>query len=57
VTYKPGDRVPETAIYWCSVCKRPERFLAGQAFPPCPNLCGRGRWEPVRLEPTASRQH
>ncbi|HXG33168.1 MAG TPA: hypothetical protein VNJ11_07380 [Bryobacteraceae bacterium] len=49
--------MPETAIYWCSVCKRPERFLAGQQFPPCPNLCGRGRWELVRLEPPASEQH
>lgn len=56
MTYKPGQPVPETGIYWCSVCKRPERFRAGQQFPPCPNLCGRGRWELVRPEPDSAPQ-
>ena len=50
MTYKPGIQVPATGIYWCSVCKRPERFTEAQEFPPCKNMCGRGRWEPVKMD-------
>jgi hypothetical protein len=47
MTYKPGTKVPETAIYWCSVCKLPSKFQAGEEFPECSNMCGKCRWEPV----------
>jgi len=45
MTYKPGSPVPESGIYWCTVCKLPARLNAGQTFPECENMCGRGRWE------------
>lgn len=53
----PGDTVPATGIYWCSVCKLPAQFTGGERFPACKNMCGRGAWvlvqengdpEPVR---------
>ena len=47
MTYNPGAIVPDTGIYWCTVCKLPEAFTAGQQFPGCRNLCGRGLWELV----------
>ena len=45
MTYRPGATVPETGIYWCSVCKTPASFNKGQEFPECRNMCGRGHWE------------
>ncbi len=48
---RPGAVVPSTGIYWCTVCKTPERFLEGQQFPECRNLCGRGLWEKVEDDP------
>lgn len=56
MTYKPGTKAPSTGIYWCSVCKRPERFTEGQDLPSCKNLCGRGRWELVRPDGTAEKK-
>jgi hypothetical protein len=47
MNHRPGAIVPVTGIYWCSVCKTPQRFSEQQEFPPCPNLCGRGLWELV----------
>jgi hypothetical protein len=44
---RPGEPVPASGIYWCSVCKTPQRFEAKQEFPTCPNLCGKGHWELV----------
>ncbi len=55
MTHKPGTPVPQTGIYWCSVCKKPERFTEGQQFPSCKNLCGRGRWEPVKVDEQKDR--
>jgi hypothetical protein len=48
---RPGTTVPATGIYWCSVCKTPEQFHAGQTFPQCKNMCGRGTWELVKKDP------
>ncbi len=47
MTYPVGAKVTTDGIYWCTVCKSPERFDAGQQFPECKNMCGRGRWELV----------
>jgi len=47
MNHRPGAIVPVTGIYWCSVCKTPQRFTERQEFPPCPNMCGRGLWELV----------
>ncbi len=47
MTYRPGVTAPKTGIYWCTVCKLPERFASGQQFPECSNMCGRGQWELV----------
>ena len=44
---RPGATVPVTGIYWCTVCKLPEEFTAGQPFPECKNMCGRGLWHLV----------
>ncbi len=45
MTYPPGANAPTDGIYWCTVCKLPEKFKAGQDLPECRNMCGRGRWE------------
>ncbi len=50
MAYKPGTQAPQTGMYWCSVCKLPVRFEAGQTLPMCKNKCGRGSWELVRAE-------
>lgn len=50
MNHKPGTAAPVTGIYWCSVCKTPARFTAGEALPECPNFCGRGMWELVEKE-------
>jgi len=44
----PGTAAPQSGIYWCSVCKTPVQFKAGEILPVCKNLCGRGNWEFVR---------
>jgi hypothetical protein len=54
MTYKPGSTVPATGIYWCSVCKTPGEFTVGREFPECPNMCSRGRWEEVKIEPESN---
>jgi hypothetical protein len=48
--HRPGVIVPVTGIYWCTVCKTPQRFEEKEEFPGCPNLCGRGLWELVQIE-------
>jgi hypothetical protein len=50
MTHHPGSTVPTTGIYWCTVCKLPDHFTAGQEFPTCKNMCGRGNWELVQVE-------
>ena len=45
---KPGDKAEQAGIYWCSVCKTPVQFKAGDTLPTCKNKCGRGHWEFVR---------
>ena len=50
MTHHPGATVPATGIYWCTVCKTPERFTEGQQFPECRNLCGRGHWQLVEKQ-------
>ncbi len=47
MNYKVGTKVPQTGIYWCTVCKLPARFSEGQDFPACQNMCGRGMWHLV----------
>lgn len=42
---KPGVAAPQSGIYWCSVCKLPGQFAAGQVLPECRNKCGRGGWD------------
>ncbi len=48
MSHKPGTEAPQTGYYWCSVCKTPQMFNAGQTLPQCKNQCGRGTWEFVR---------
>ncbi len=50
MTCKPGTTAPTTGIFWCSVCKTPQRFTEGQPLPECPNMCGRGSWELVEKD-------
>ena len=50
MNYRPETAVPANGIYWCTVCKTPARFTAGQVFPECPNMCGRGLWTLVEGE-------
>ncbi len=50
MAFKPGTTAPQSGIYWCTVCKLPARFEAGQALPTCRNKCGRGNWELVKAE-------
>lgn len=45
---KPGTTAPQTGVYWCSVCKLPGKFEAGQVLPECRNKCGRGGWDFVQ---------
>lgn len=47
MNHRPGATVPVTGIYWCTVCKTPRQFTAGQPFPECGNMCGRGLWQLV----------
>jgi hypothetical protein len=47
MTHRPGTTIPTTGIYWCTVCKLPDRFTAGDQFPECKNMCGRGSWQLV----------
>lgn len=56
MSHRPGAVAPETGIYWCTVCKTPQRFTAGQEFPECRNLCGRGLWELVEEENGPTRK-
>ncbi len=46
--FKPGEAIPQTGVYWCSVCKFPVILQLGQTFPECRNKCGRGHWEFIR---------
>ena len=50
MNHRPGATVPVTGIYWCTVCKLPEEFTAGQSFPECQNMCGRGLWHLVEAQ-------
>lgn len=52
MNYKPGAKVPQTGVYWCSVCKLPAQFRKDEDFPECRNMCGRGLWQLVRAETT-----
>jgi hypothetical protein len=48
MSQKPGTQAEQSGFYWCSVCKLPAKFEAGQTLPVCKNKCGRGAWEFVR---------
>ena len=48
MNHKSGAEVPQTGVYWCTVCKKPARFEKGKRFPECENLCGRGYWQLVK---------
>ena len=48
MNHKHGTEVPADGVYWCTVCKRPERFEKGRQFPECKNMCGRGYWQLVK---------
>ncbi len=50
MAFLPGTEAPQSGIYWCSVCKTPAQFKAGEPLPTCKNMCGRGRWEFVKGE-------
>jgi phosphoglycolate phosphatase len=53
---RPGANVTTSGIYWCTVCKLPQTFTAGEAFPECRNMCGRGMWQLIeKLDEDASR--
>jgi hypothetical protein len=56
MTHRPGTTVPATGIYWCSVCKLPQRFNAEETFSDCPNMCGRGAWELVERDEEETTQ-
>ena len=47
MNHRPNTTVSTTGIYWCTVCKLPRKFVAGQHFAECANMCGRGLWELV----------
>jgi hypothetical protein len=47
MNYRPTTEAPVSGIYWCTVCKTPKQFTAGQTLPACENLCGRGLWQLV----------
>ncbi len=34
MSFSPGTAAPQSGIYWCSVCKTPAQFKAGESFPP-----------------------
>ena len=46
--HKAGSVAPLSGYYWCSVCKAPAHFEAGDRLPHCPNKCAKGDWEYVR---------
>ena len=48
MAHDPGSTAPQTGIYWCSVCKLPVQFKAGETLPVCKNLCGRGKSTPTQ---------
>lgn len=48
--FKIGTEVPESGIYWCTVCMTPDRFEKGQTFRDCKNLCGKCHWELVEKD-------
>jgi hypothetical protein len=50
MNHHPGSEVPATGIYWCTVCKLPRKFSAGERFGECPNLCARGLWQLVERQ-------
>jgi phosphoglycolate phosphatase len=53
---RPGAAVTVSGIYWCTVCKLPQTYVAGAQFPECPNMCARGTWQLIeRLEEDPSR--
>ena len=56
MNYKPGTKIEKTGIYWCTVCKTPVRFAEGQQFPTCKNMCGRGHWHLVEVQPQPNAQ-
>jgi hypothetical protein len=51
---KTGTEAPQSGIYWCTVCKLPARFEAGQPLPACRNKCGRGSWQLVKPDEKAN---
>ena len=50
MNHRPGATVPITGIYWCTVCKLPVAFTAGETFTECRNMCGRGLWQLVERQ-------
>ena len=57
MNYKPGTEVQESGVYWCTVCKTPERFERGAQFPECRNMCGRGYWQLVKAAEIGEDSH
>jgi hypothetical protein len=53
---KTGNEAPQSGIYWCTVCKLPARFEAGQQLPVCRNRCGRASWQLVKPDEKADAQ-
>jgi hypothetical protein len=54
MNHRPGAAVPDTGVYWCTVCKTPQTLSRGTQFPECPNMCGRGLWKLLRLAESSS---
>ena len=48
--FKIGTEVPESGIYWCTVCMTPARFQKSETFKDCQNLCGKCVWELVEKD-------
>jgi hypothetical protein len=57
MNHKAGSEVPESGVYWCTVCKKPQRFEKGAKFPECRNLCGRGYWQLVQAPAQSEKSH
>ena len=52
--FKIGTEVPESGIYWCTVCMTPARFQKSETFKDCQNLCGKCVWELVEKDERTS---
>jgi hypothetical protein len=58
ILHSPGETVPDSGIYRCTLCENEEVSVQGDTFPPCPHAsCGgrHPRWHLTAL-PNHSRQ-